>query len=374
QMARWDEIFSLPVQNPSTMEFSSVDLVWSKIEGWRDKIDRLALIPFSRVDDFVRGESNSMECPTRFHVEARRKRTATHTSFKPKIDGVLEYILYWCSFGPDDHRKGGLIRPSRNTYVPKNKPSGRPNTKRGCTCHFIVKRLNAEPSVALVIYNQDKHIDKKGLPCHGPHDRKAAGTRAMYAPYISEELRLRIVSLLHSGVSVESIMQKHNETVEKQGGPSKRDDLLTHRYVRGQERSIRRSTYELDEDDAVSVGMWVRSHPNSVFYHADSDPFVFGIQTEWQLQQMIRFGNRRLLAYGSRIGSNKFKYPVHSLVAFNSENKAVPVAWIIAPSFASRDIHRWIQALYNRINGRDPSWKLAGFVLDEPSADIPTIR
>lgn len=375
-MARWDEILSLPVQNPPTLEFSASDIVWSKVEGWRDNLDRLALIPFARVDDFVRGESANKDCPTRFHVEARRRRPP-QTSYKQKVDGILEYILYWCSFGPDDHRKGGIVRPSRTTYVPKKKNAGRPNTKRGCTCHFIVKRLIAEPSVALIIYNQDKHVDKKGLPCHGPRDKKAEGTRAMFAPYISEDLRLRVLSLLYVGVSVETIMQRHNESVERQGGPCNRDDLLTHRYVRRQERSIRRSTYELDSDDAVSINMWVESHQNQVFFFedfSDSEPFTLGIQTEWQLQQMIRFGNRGLVASDSRFGTNKLKYPVHSLVVFNSDNKAIPVAWIITPRFASADAHRWMRALYNRVCMKDPSWKLAGFIVDDPLTDILTIR
>lgn len=217
---------------------------------------------------------------------------------------------YWCSFGPDDNRKGGVVRPCRSTYVPKKKNAGRPNTKRGCQCHFITKRLTAEPTVALVIYNDDKHVDEKGLPCHGPQDKKAAGTRAMFAPYISEDLKLRILSLLYVGVSVETIMQRHNESVEKQGGPSNRDDMLTHRYVRRLERSIRRSTYELNEDDDVSISMWVESHPSQVFFFegfSDADPFSLGIQTEWQLQQMIRFGNCRLLASDSRFGTNKLK-------------------------------------------------------------------
>lgn len=91
-MARWDEILSLPVQNPPTLEFSSNDLVWSKVEGWRDNLDRIALIPFARVDDFVRGESSNKDCPTRFHVEARRRRKQS-ANYKPKVDGILEYIL-----------------------------------------------------------------------------------------------------------------------------------------------------------------------------------------------------------------------------------------------------------------------------------------
>ncbi|CAO2829941.1 unnamed protein product [Amaranthus hypochondriacus] len=375
-MARWDAILSLPVQSPSTSDFSAADLVWSKIEGFRDKVDRIALIPFARVDDFIKGESANKDCPTGFHVEARRHRPAK-ASHKVKVDGVLEYILYWCSFGPDDRRKGGVVRPSRNTYIPKKTSAGRPNTKRGCTCHFIVKRLIARPSVALIIYNQDKHIDKKGLPCHGPQDKKAAGTRAMYAPFISEDLRLRVHSLLYVGVPVEAIMQRHNETVEKQGGPVNRDDLLTHRYVRRQEKRIRRSKYELDIDDDVSLRLWVEDHRTHIFFYQDfseSDPFTIGIQTEWQLQQMIRFGNGGLLASDSRFGTNKIKYPVHSLLVFNSVNKAIPVAWVISPRFLSRDTYKWMRALHNRVLTKVPSWNLAGFVVDDPLSDVRAIR
>ncbi|TQD84307.1 hypothetical protein C1H46_030135 [Malus baccata] len=165
KMASWDEIMSLPVQSPPALEFSSSDLVWSKVEGWRDKKDRVALIPFPRVDDFLRGECSNKECPTRFHVEARQQRQPK-TPYKPKTDGILECILYWCSFGPDDHMKGRLIRPSRINVSKRN--ALRPNTKKGCTCHFIVKRLIDEPSGGLIIYNQDKHVDRKGVPCQGP--------------------------------------------------------------------------------------------------------------------------------------------------------------------------------------------------------------
>jgi hypothetical protein len=34
---------------------------------------------------------------------------------------------------------------------------------------------------------------------------------------------------------------------------------------------------------------------------------VLGIQTDWQLQQMIQYGNRSLLASDSKFGTNKLK-------------------------------------------------------------------
>lgn len=59
---------------------------------------------------------------------------------------------------------------------------------------------------------------------------------------------------------------------------------------------------------------------------------------------------------------------------FSSDNKAIPVAWIISPRFATGDAHRWMRALYNRVRTKDPSWKLAGFIVDDPSADIHAVR
>ncbi|PWZ41793.1 hypothetical protein Zm00014a_008110 [Zea mays] len=229
---------------------------------------------------------------------------------KPKVDGILEYILYWCSFGPDDYRKGGNVRPSRPISEKRKTPAGRPNTKRGCVCHFIVKRLIVEPSVALVIYNHNKHVDKKDMPCHGSMDKMAVGTKAMFAPYISDVLRLQVMSLFYVGIPVETMMQRHTEMVEKQGGPSNRDDLLTHRYVRRLERKIRRSVYELDDDDAISIDLWVENNQDCVFFYedfSDTYTFVLGIQTDWQLQQMIQFGSHSLMASDSKFGTNKLK-------------------------------------------------------------------
>lgn len=59
---------------------------------------------------------------------------------------------------------------------------------------------------------------------------------------------------------------------------------------------------------------------------------------------------------------------------FNSDNKAIPVAWVITSGFGTIDTHRWMRALYNRVCAKDPTWKLAGFVVDDPLADTLAIR
>ena len=88
-----EDILSLPVQDPPCAEFSAAQIKWVKVEGGRQGGDDIALIPFARVDDFVKGESSNAECPASFRIESRRKRPEGSIS-KPRVDGYLEYTLY----------------------------------------------------------------------------------------------------------------------------------------------------------------------------------------------------------------------------------------------------------------------------------------
>lgn len=88
-----EDILSLSVQDPPCAEFSAAHIKWVKVEGGRQGGDDIALIPFPRVDDFVRGESSNAECPASFRIESRRKRSEGSIS-KPRVDCYLEYTLY----------------------------------------------------------------------------------------------------------------------------------------------------------------------------------------------------------------------------------------------------------------------------------------
>jgi hypothetical protein len=124
---------------------------------------------------------------------------------------------YWCSYGPEDyrHRESGIVdATSAKPASGKGSRPGRRHMMRGCLCHFTVKRLYTRPHLALIIYNQRRHVDKSGAPCHGIFDVDAVGTRAMYAPRISDELRHRVMSMLYVGISLDNILQHHAEDAE----------------------------------------------------------------------------------------------------------------------------------------------------------------
>ncbi|XP_052204058.1 uncharacterized protein LOC127809315 isoform X2 [Diospyros lotus] len=248
---------------------------------------------------------------------------------------------------------------------------------RGCLCHFTVKRLYTRPLLALIIYNQRNHVDKTGAPCHGILDRDAVGTRAMYAPRISEELRQKVLSMLYVGISLDNIMQHHMEEVQRHGGPHNRDDFLTRSDVRNMERLVHNSSHELHQNDDCSVKMWVQRHQKHVFYFQDkfgSQPFILGIQTDWQLQQMLRYGHNGSVASHSSFGLKKLKYPLCSLLVFDSSRNAIPVVWVIGSLFFVQDIHKWMMPLVQRIRDKDNRWRPNAFLVDDPSFDTSIIR
>ncbi|KAM4086665.1 hypothetical protein ACJW30_10G119300 [Castanea mollissima] len=379
KMPRMEDILSLPVQDPPCAEFSAAQMKWVKVEGGRQGGDDIALIPFARVDDFVKGESSNAECPASFRIESRRKRPEGSIS-KPRVDGYLEYTLYWCSYGPEDYRDsesgmgdGSNVKPASG----KGSRPGRRHMMRGCLCHFTVKRLYTRPLLALIIYNQRKHVDKTGAPCHGILDQDAVGTRAMYAPRISEELRQKVMSMLYVGISLDTVIQHHMEVVQGHGGPHNRDDFLTRNDVRNMERLIRNSSHELHASDECSIKVWVQRHQKHVFYfqeNSGSEPFIVGIQTEWQLQQMLLYGHNGSIASHSTFGLKKLKYPLCTLLVFDSTHNAIPVAWVITSSFVGQDVHKWIGLLAERVHTKDPRWRLNAFLVDDPSFEVSMIR
>lgn len=168
------------VQNPHTEEFSAADIVWIKGVGKKGIVHDVAVIPYYRLDNFVKGEGSSAR--TKFCLTACK--TKEDSSDKKRVDAILKTATYCCSYGIEDHRKGGTIRPSRKcTELSKKKCRGRALIKQGCLSNFCMARYVACPFVAFIKYKKREHVDKSGSACcHKPLDDKAIGTQFMTKP------------------------------------------------------------------------------------------------------------------------------------------------------------------------------------------------
>ena len=64
----------LEVQDPKNMViFSSRDLVWFEIHRENMSIDRVALIPSSRLPDFIKGEGENLDAPCTFVLKQSKQ-------------------------------------------------------------------------------------------------------------------------------------------------------------------------------------------------------------------------------------------------------------------------------------------------------------
>ncbi|GAB2258211.1 hypothetical protein Droror1_Dr00014371 [Drosera rotundifolia] len=370
-----ESVGRIPVQNPSKEEFSSSDLKWVKF-GSKEHPDDVAVIPYARVNDFIIGECCRVECPTRFHIEKGRKR-ARGSLKRYKSDEYLEYRQYWCSFGPENHGEGGKVLPSRRFRLNTRNRAARPQSMRGCQCHFVVKRLYARPTLALIIYNDKRHVNKAGFVCHGPLDGDAIGPGTPKTPYVCEDIQQQTMSLIYLGIPEENVLQKHIEGIQRYCGSDAKVNKLASQYVQKLGAIIKRSSHELDLDDQASLKLWIERNKKSIFFYQDSsdaDPFILGIQTEWQLQQMIRFGHCSLVAADSTFGIRRLKYPLYTLLVFDSRQHTLPVAWVITRSFAKPDVSKWMKALVERVHTVDTRWKPSGFLIDDAAVELDPIR
>lgn len=181
---------------------------------------------------------------------------------------------------------------------------------RGCTCRFEVTRLYARPAVAFIKYIERRHVNRAGFICHGPLDKDAIGPGAKKTPYLSSKIKQQTMSMIYLGIPEENVLEKHIEGIQRYCGLDEKVMVLASQDVHKLGMIIKRSTHELALDDQASIRMWVEGHKKSIFFYQDSsetDAFVLGIQTEWQLQQMIRFGHRSLIAADTTFGIKRLK-------------------------------------------------------------------
>ena len=125
-----------------------------------------------------------------------------------------------------------------------------------------------------------------------------------------------ICETLHKGFTPQQVLQQHIELVQKnsQMGEFKavRDTFLTIRDILNIARKLETLTLQTSVDDAQSVYNWATTNPTQMFcyqplHEATKQPFILGIQTQWQLQMMNGYGNNSLLAMDATFGTNKYK-------------------------------------------------------------------
>eukprot|EP01018_Ginkgo_biloba_P032619 Gb_20521 [translate_table: standard] len=200
----------------------------------------------------------------------------------------------------------------------------------------------------------------------------------MFSPHLSNEIKKWVKSMLYLGVPGDVIFDNHTLTMEVKvaidGKFSHRDDFLTRQDIHNLEAQIKASSYyKVKRTLVFEVGF---NDTMIVFFYQDmlnNQPFILGIQSTWQLEQMVKFGKNNLIGTDSTFGTNNLKYPLFTLIVFKTHQNGVPVAWIISSSSSANDIQNWMEKLWSRIHEVNPMWRPSAFMVDDVDAKINSI-
>ena len=61
-------------------------------------------------------------------------------------------------------------------------------------------------------------------------------------------------------------------------------------------------------------------------------------------------------------------------MAFDEQQRGVPVAWVVASRNTSQDIALWLEHLMDRCYQLNPDWKVNAFMVDDALAEIAALR
>lgn len=200
--------------------------------------------------------------------------------------------------------------------------------KRGCQCSFVAKQLLIDESLCTIHFHCMDHVNKEGTPCHG---LEFGGQRAGLSGRLSQATKDWIQASLRSGKSPAQVMADHKLEVmrcAKLNLPATRDTFVLPHDIGNIAKALAKELWEKHPRDALSVRMWTLENQESWYHYNEygniqlndpppnDDPFCLAIQTDWQLEMMVRHGHQRALSMDATFGTNepKVKFTHHPVL------------------------------------------------------------
>lgn len=158
---------------------------------------------------------------------------------------------------------------------------------------------------------------------------------------ITEDLRESIAVKLHSGIPIDKILDDMRDNVWHIQG---REHLMSKQDIRNIGTQYCVDGVQRHTNDAVSVQAWVEELQNCEYdpillfkmQDEQDDNFILAIQTKFQFEMRIKFGNGTL-CIDSTHQTNHYSYLLNTLMTVDEYGEGIPVAYLIS-NRESRDI------------------------------------
>ncbi|KAH9291714.1 hypothetical protein KI387_043097, partial [Taxus chinensis] len=134
--------------------------------------------------------------------------------------------------------------------------------------------------------------------------------RLNVAPYLSNECKTYIESLLLMGVTVDMVYDKYIEDPSNVGILSRRDEYMTRKDMVNAWKRVRCRRSQKHFDDAMSMNLWHAEERDIFFYYQRPNgttvPFIMGLQTPWMCERMVQHSHNSIISMDSTFATNKY--------------------------------------------------------------------
>ena len=181
------------------------------------------------------------------------------------------------------------------------------------------------PLVVFAHLPNPEHLNIAREHCHGT---MVGGFRYALGVGLSKKMKLKIAQMHSYGLSPTQIMQQHTKEVRElvlSNMLITHDTFLLSSDVRNICCKRAEELWEKHPPNPVSVYMWTNKNPNNVFYYQehslmdlnsqsqDDSPFTIGIQIEWQLEMMAKFGHNNALSIDATFDTSQTRVRLKSM-------------------------------------------------------------
>jgi hypothetical protein len=378
-----------------------------------------ALLPESRLDDFILGEEIKGRC--KLLKSSVREKEAPSSIRK---DAYLSSCHLHCNHGPEDNRAKGSVDtkgPQRRSKIKAGE-----SIKVGCRLGYSVKKPSDHAGYLIVTAVSLDHVDSSGAACH-----EQLQGRLQLSPKISETTKNWVRLQLALGLATHVILVQHRqrllepwlaitdgdkqraiERLTAQRDQQARDWFMREKDVDNLKKEVESGTFKYDNDEARSLQAWVKANSASVIaydqlmYHtstgaaatavgggeasssacagAQDHPemlsdvvidqhFSLCFGDKWQLEKLARATDGKAIMLDGTFGTNKLKFPLTTIMGFDAMRNGFPGAWTISSTESRECIVKWLRALKSKLETIVPGWRPSCFIVDDAGTMIDAV-
>ena len=285
-------------------------------------------LSFKTFDEFTRWKVTEEDKCNSYYVQ----QTA------PKVYGTTKHLYLYCNrFGSTRFRGKG----ERHIKV-------QGSCKAGKTCIANMK-IKEDVTGKVIVDYCSTHTGHSIQLCHLP---------------IPDSIKHTISAKLHQGVSVDKILDDiRNDLITKKS--IGREHLIQRQDILNLQKEINIHGIRKHANDLASTCAWVEDlkkqeynpvllfkpqgeEQNDAMNDIGCDDFILAIQTEFQRDAMLQYGNKAILMDATH-GTTQYDFLLISLLVIDDHGEGIPAAWAITNREDTAILVQFLKAVHSQV-------------------------